>query len=132
MRSKEFLRIKNLPAKCLLAFLLFFSFITIAGYCINARDINWQAFKVELLYSFKDKSANETALFRRYFPKINKTPLHSRKHNLFNLIVWNRLVKIKASIFEKKSHLTPIINWLLKSRTAAQTSDENAFPSSAA
>lgn len=132
MRSKELLKIKNLPAKCQVAFLLFFSCVTIAGYRINANEINLQAFKVELRYSFKGRSANETALFRRYFPKINKTTLHFRKYHLSNLIACNRLVKIKAIIFEKKSHLTLIINWLLKTRTAAQTSDENPFLSFAA
>jgi hypothetical protein len=129
MTKPEFLRLKNLPAKCLLACLLFFSFITIAGYSVKSNELIQQTVLIELLYSTEGRTTDKTALFRKHFALGNETTSHFRKYNLFNLVVYNRLVKVKANLFYKKSDRKPIVNWLTEIKTISQTADENASPS---
>jgi hypothetical protein len=127
MKSPEFLRVKNLQAKCRLVCLLFLSFITIAGYGVNANGLNQQAFTVELLYSTEGCSANKTAFFGEYFPLANKANSHFRKYSLFTLFTHNRLVKVKLNNFSKR--INPILTpaRYIPIKTIPQNFGEHSF-----
>jgi hypothetical protein len=125
MRTREFLRIKSLPAKCLLACLLFFSFITIAGNSVNTKRLTLQTFRSELLYSTKEKTAKKAVLSGEYFSQAEKVTPRFRQYNLFNLVTYNRFQKVKVNLYTKRKNSTAIINWLLKIKTVCETSIDN-------
>jgi hypothetical protein len=117
MRTVKNLNYKLLLAKFLLAGILFFSFITIAGYNRSSDSILRQNGQTELIYSHESPDANKTVLYgKRLFQK-NQVFLHSHFHNLILLLVYNKLAKVKFDSHSKKvysismpEHLFPINN----------------------
>jgi len=128
MNDNKFFSLKSLPAKCLLACILFFSFITIAGCGVDAKCLTQQACKTELLYSAKEQVVKKTALFGEYSFLPVKTTYGFYRYNLFNLVAYNRLLKVKINLYNKRVYSRTIISWLNKIKTVPQTSAEKPFP----
>jgi hypothetical protein len=104
----ELLNLKILPHKILLAWLLFFSFVTIAGGGGKTNALIEQTFGIELLYSIKGSPTNKTVLFGKYFPPVNKVTFHCRKYGLIILLVHNNISKVKFNSLSKKINTIPI------------------------
>jgi hypothetical protein len=128
MKRPVISKLKNLPAKCLLAWFLLFCFITIAGYSSSANSLRQQNFRIELSYSDAGRNANKTISYRKHLP-VNKTTFHFHKYGLIILQVHSKLSKVKFNSFSKKinSILTPIR--FVQIKTIPQSSGEDSFSS---
>lgn len=116
-----------LLVKCRLSFILFLSFITIAGYSVKAKGLAQQMFRTEFRYAPAERSAKKTVLYGEYASvQVYITP-YCRSYHLFNLPSYNSLLKVKAGIFCKRMYIAPIISWLVKIKLASQASDDRLF-----
>jgi hypothetical protein len=103
MKSIKRRNLKFLVSKCLLAGILLFSFIAIAGYSGSSNSIFRQAGQTELLYLSNTHAANKTVLYSRSLLPKKQTPFHSHCDNLISLLIHNKLVKVKLDSHLKKS-----------------------------
>ena len=72
MLKLKSLNCKRLPAACLLAIYLFFSFITIAGYRTAADSVIRQNVQTELIFSAESTTNKETGSYKKYLPPAKK------------------------------------------------------------
>jgi hypothetical protein len=125
MKSIKLMNLKFLPAKCLLTGILFFSFITIAGYSAGSKPVFRQTGQIELVYLRKNQAANKTVLYRRHLPE--KTSFSSHYSNLISLLIYNEIVKVKFNSHSKKLYSIPIPKRLFPINNIPQNSDESIF-----
>ena len=118
---------KILSAKFLLAGILLFSFITIAGYSGSSKSIFRQNGQTELIYSHRSLDANKTFLFRKALLRKNQTAFYSQHSNLISLLIYNRLTKVKLHNLSKKRYSIPKRLYLINN--IPQNSGEEGFSS---
>ena len=89
MANAKISNYKMLSARFLLAGILFFSFIAIAGYRASSNSIFPQKGQTELIYSNKGPGANKTGLYRKVLLQKNKKAFLSHHNNLISLLIFH-------------------------------------------
>lgn len=118
-----------LLTKGLLSGILIFSFISIAGYSTISDSIFGQNCQTELIYSNLVQRVNKTGLYRKGFLRKKQTAFHSQQSNLFSLLTYSRLTKIKLQNLFKKKYLISIPKRLYLVNNIPQNSGEDSFSS---
>jgi hypothetical protein len=130
MIKLKFPWLKSIPANCLLAGLLFFSFITIAGYNGSSNPLLRQKPQTELAYSNFSKTTHQSVSYKILLPSINR-PINfsSYKYGLITLLVHNRLTKVKFDDNSKKSYSISIPHRYFPIKMITQSPDGDSFTS---
>ena len=116
-------------AKCLLAGILFFSFIVIAGHSSNSNSFFRQKLRTELVYSNFRKVAPPTVSYKKFSlpaDKIIHFPL-SGKQKVITLLAHSRLSKVKFDINSKKLDSISIPERFIQLTIIPQNSNEDNF-----
>lgn len=125
MLKLKILNYKKLPATCLLAVYLFFSFIAIAGYSVNANNCFQKNEQTALVYSAARSTTNNTVSFKKYSGSTKKIIFDFHNYRLITLLVHNWLAKVKFNSFSKRLIPVPITNRFVKIKTIPQNSAED-------
>ena len=120
---------KRLPAACLLAVYLFFSFITIAGYRTAAGSVFHQNVQTALICSHESYTSKETAAYKKHSPPVKKITTDALNYNLIVLLTHNRLVKVKLYWLSKNVNpfFCPVL--FVQQKIIPENSGEHNFPS---
>jgi hypothetical protein len=129
MKIQKLLHLKFLLSKCLLAGILFFSFITIAGYQINPKSVFGQNGQTELVYSHKSRGASKTGLYKKKLFREKQPTFLSHHNNLISLLIYNRLSKVKLTSHLKNQYLISLPERLFQINSIPQNSDKDNFSS---
>jgi hypothetical protein len=129
MISLKLLNFKSLLSQCLLAGILFISFIAIAGHGGYSNSIFSQTRQTELIYLRRNPDANKTFLFRKASLQKNPTNFYSQHSNLISLLIYSRLTKIKLYSLSKKRYSIPIPKRLYLVNNIPQDSGKESFSS---
>jgi hypothetical protein len=124
MKMLKLLNFKFLLSKCLIAGILFFSFIAIAGYSGDSKLIFRQTGQTELVCMRKNLAANKTVLYRTNLLPKNQISFYSHNSNLILLLIYNELVKAKINSHSKKMHSISIHKCLFPINNIPQNSAE--------
>ncbi len=120
---------KRLPATCLLAVYLFFSFIPIAGYRTGADSFFRQNMQTAVVCSAESSINEETVSYKKNSPPAKKIIPDDLKCHVITLLGHNRLAKVKFNCLSKKLNLilTPIR--IVQIRCIPKNSGESRFSS---
>jgi hypothetical protein len=102
MAKLKFDNFRLLFSKCLLAGILFFSFIAIAGYRSSPNSISCQNRQTELVYSKAGSFANQTVSYQKLLLPTKNTPFASRQTEFISILIYQKLVKVKLNCLSKK------------------------------
>jgi hypothetical protein len=134
MEDLKIYNYKVLLAKCLLAGILFFSFIVIAGFDSNSNSFFRQKLQTELVYSKFSKVAHPTVSYKKFSlpaDKIIHSPF-SDKQGTIALLAHSRLSKVKFDSNSMKLDSVSIPERFIQLKIIPQNSNEDSFSSSIA
>ena len=128
MKQQIFLSINYFLAKISLACILFFAFVTIAGYNRNINSPQQFTPQVELICFTATRAGAKTGSFKKHIIVVNKTASYLPTSNLFVLLFQNRHVKLKFNALVKEIYTVPSNECLIIFKTISQNSGEDTFP----
>jgi hypothetical protein len=125
----KILHCRLLMSKCLLAGILFFSFITIAGYKVTPNSVCRQNVQTALINLYKNAGASKTILYTTVSFQKKQASFLSHHNNLISLLIYNRLSKVKLSSYLKNQYLISIPERLFPINSIPQNSCTDSFSS---
>lgn len=130
MAKLKFYNFRLLLTKCLLASILFFSFIAIAGYNTSSISNFRQNCQTELVYSKVKNIVNQTVLYQNLFLPTKQTAFHSRHTALIFLLIYQELIKAKFKSLSKEIYSFSNSNKSFPIKNIPKNSKEDYFTSS--
>lgn len=118
--------------RCLLTATLFFSIFTSLPHLHNASNALKEKVKIELVYSSISKLANNSVAYKKSFYTKGNSCLGYRfgEYELFALLYFNRLEKIKFDQNLKCCHFVSTPEWRIQLKIIPQNSSKGCYFSS--